>query len=339
MATTQFSDIFDPEVFEKTTQEKQLELNRFIASGVALSNPMLNNMISEHSFDGVVTNFNPLGTPEPNYGTDNPATKSTPQKVSSSQQNFRCASQNQSWSIMDLAAELALDKPATAITSRIGAYWATVNERRIISTILGVAADNVANDSDDMVIDITTDTTVGDANRISASAVLDAKQTMGDHAGSLQIIAMHSVIKTRLQKQNLIDYIPDARGETTIPTYLGYIVVEDDSMPVDTSGANPEYTCVLFGRGAIGLGYRSPKVPSEVWRDPAAGNGSGEERLFSRRTDLIHPFGFSFQKLDDAGVALGDGITPNLTALERADNWDRVWSRKNIPLAFLVVND
>jgi hypothetical protein len=339
MATTQFSDIFDPEVFDKTIQESQLELNRFISSGVAVTSPLLDNMISEHSFDGVITNFKPLGTPEPNYGTDNPATKSTPQKVSSQQQYFRAASQNQSWSVMDLAHELALDKPASAITSRIGAYWATNNEKRIISSVLGLVADNVANDGNDMVIDLTTDSTVGDANRISASAVLDAKQTMGDHASSLQIIAMHSVIKTRLQKQNLIDYIPDARGETTIPTYLGYIVVEDDSMPVDTGGANPEYTCVLFGRGAIGTGYRSPKVPSEVWRDPAAGNGSGEEVLFSRRTDLIHPFGFAFQKLDDGGSPLGDGITANRAALERADNWDRVFNRKNIPLAFLIVND
>ena len=73
--------------------------------------------------------------------------KSTPNKITKAVMKYRLASQNQSWSTMDLAADLALQDPVGAITNRIGNYWATSNERRLIQSTMGILADNVANDS------------------------------------------------------------------------------------------------------------------------------------------------------------------------------------------------
>jgi len=335
MATVQLADIYNPLTFARRTQEAQLELNTFINSGVLASDAELQNQIGAGGHIGELTNYNPLGTPEPNYSNDDPDDTITPNKVNTSKMSFRLANQNQSWSIMDLSRDLALEDPVGAITSRIGQYWATINERRLIRSCLGILADNVANDGGDMLISVATDVrgAVTDAERISANVVLSAKQTMGDHAGSLSTIAMHSAIFTRLQRQNLIVYIPNARGEVTIPSYLGYTVLVDDSLPAVMGTDRITYTCILFGAGAWGWANGKVNVPSEMLRKPDAGNGGGEERIYSRRSDLIHPMGFSFTSSSVAGQSA------TLAELQTAANWNRVWARKHIPMAFLQVND
>lgn len=335
MAVVQLADIYNPLTFARRTQEAQIELNKFLSSGVMVSDGALQSQIGAGGNIGELTNYNPLGTPEPNYSNDVPGDTSTPNKIDTAKMSFRLCSQNQSWSTMDLSRELALEDPVGAITNRLGQYWATINERRVIQSMLGILADNVANDGGDMLKSVATDlvAAVVDADRISAEVVLDAKQTLGDHAALLTTIAIHSAIYTRLQKQNLIVYIPAARGETMIPTYLGYTLVVDDSLPAVAGANRITYTCILFGMGALGSANGKTETPSEMERAPAAGNGGGQNTIFSRRSDLIHPLGFSF---DSVAVA---GQSATIAELATATNWNRVWDRKHIPMAFLQVND
>jgi hypothetical protein len=337
MATVQLVDIYNPLVFNPSVQEKQIELNRFIQSGVAVVDPTLTSMASIGGNIGELPFYKPLGTEEPNYSTDDPATLSTPAKITSNKMVYRLAAQNKSWSVMDLARELALENPVGAITGRIAQYWATNNERRIIQSVRGVVADNVANDSGDMIFDISApiDTAVTDANRADADAIIDTVQTMGDHGELLSAIAMHSVVYRRLQKQNLIDFIPDARGEINIPTYQGKTVIVDDSLVGVTYGNTPVniyYYTILFGAGEFIMGEGMPVNPSEIHRHPDAGNGGGEWQLYSRRSDIIHPLGFKFTS---ASVA---GQSATQAELATAANWDRVYSRKNVSLAVLKSN-
>lgn len=334
MATVQIADIYNPLTFARREQEMQLELNRFITSGVLVQDPRLDEQASVGGNIGELPFFKPLGTPEPNYSTDDPAQQSTPQNVTSSKMIWRLASQNQSWSTMDLAVELALDKPADAITSRIGAYWATTNERRAIQSAMGVLADNVANDGGDMVNNIATDDagTPTAAELISADAIIDTVQTMGDHGERLGVIAMHSVPYRNLQKQNLIDFIPNARGEVNIPTYQGKMVVVDDSLPAIAGVNRITYTSILFTEGAMVGGMGMTENPSELDRKPENGNGGGETLLYSRRADIIHPLGFQFTSATVAGQSA------TLAELSDATNWNRVWERKNTGLAFLQTN-
>lgn len=335
MAQVQLADIYNPLTFASRIQEAQIELNKFLNSGILVPDSAMANQVQPGGNVGEITNYTPLGTPEPNYSNDDPTDTSTPNKIASAKMKFRLAFQNQSWSTMDLAREIALVDPVGAITSKIGQYWATINERRLINSALGMLADNVANDAGDMVVSVASDdaSAVTDAERIGADAILDAKQTLGDHSEQLSALGVHSTILTRLQKQNLIIYIPNARGEVVIPTYLGYTLLTDDSMPAVAGTNRITYTCILFGRGAFGGVELSPPNPSTRKYDDDKGNGGGQETLFSRRTDLIHPIGFSF----DSAVVAGQSAT--YTELKNAANWDRVWDRKHIPLAFIEVND
>ena len=339
MATTQLADIYDPLVFDSATQEAAIELNRFLQSGVMLTDPRIDTMASGPGQSGDLPFYFGLTNDEPNYSSDDPSTNSTPAKISSGLQKYYSAHQNKSWATMDIARELALQDPLAAITNRVGKYWAVDTEKRIIQSAEGILADNIANDSGDMVNAVHTETGLSatDANRISAEAVLDAKQTMGDHAENLVAIAMHSVQYTQLQKQNLIDYIPNARGEVVIPTYLGYRVIVDDSMNVRAGTTNGfVYTVILFAAGAIAYGSGTPTTPSELWRDPSSGNGGGQDILYTRKTEIVHPWGFAF---DPAGGGALVGQSASYAELANAAKWDRVYAeRKNIGIAFLTVN-
>lgn len=335
MATVQIADVYNPLVFAQAAQEAQLQLNRFIQSGVAVMDPRLNAMASTGGNIGELPFYQPLGTEEPNYSTDNPSTLSTPAKITSSKQVYRLAAQNKSWSAMDLAVELALADPVAAITGRIGQYWATNNEKRIIQSVRGLIADNIANDSKDMILDISVAAggTVGDANRIDGNAVIDTVQTLGDHGELLSAVAMHSVIYRRLQKLNLIDFIPDSEGKINIPTYMGKAVIVDDSLSGITYDTSKVYfDTILFGAGAIALGEGAPTTPSEIKRNPDSGNGGGEWQIYSRRSDIIHPLGFKFTSSSVAGQSATQA------ELAAAANWDRVYNRKSVVMAVLRSN-
>jgi hypothetical protein len=334
MAEVQIADIYNPLVFSAADQEAQVELNNFMASGVMVEDPRLTAMASVGGNIGELPFFKPLGTQEPNYSNDVTGDTSTANKITKGIMKYRLASQNQSWSTMDIAVDLALADPATAITNRIGAYWATTNERRLIQSTMGILNDNVANDASDMVVNIATDAVgaITAAELISNDAILDAQQTAGDHQAGFSAIAMHSVVYSRLRKQQLITFIRDADNNTLFSMYGNLRVIVDDSLSAVAGTNRVTYTTVIFGNGAVVAGLGRTKVPSELYRDPQKGNGGGQETLYSRRADIIHPLGFEFSS---ASVA---GQSATLAELATAANWSRVWERKNVPLCYLQTN-
>jgi len=335
MAAVLLSDVYEPVTFNQAVQEAAIEVNAFVSSGVLLSDPRIDEMASIGGHIGDLPFYNGLTNDEPDYSSDDPASFSTPAKITDEKQIFRKAMMNKAWSTMDLSRELALSDPLGAITSRIGHYWSTMLSRRLIQSSLGVLADNVAADSSDMLYTIATDAaaTATAAEKISAEAVIAAAATMGDAASGLTAIAMHSVVYNTLQTNNLIDFIPDARGEVKFATYLGYVVVVDDAMPAVAGSNRITYTSVLFNGGSYAHGVGTPTVPSELDRVPSSGDGGGQDIIYSRRTDIVHPYGFAFI----SGSVAGDSATE--AELAAAANWNRVYAnRKNIGLAFLQTN-
>ncbi len=334
MATVQLADVYNPLVFSQDTQEASIELNAFLNSGVMVTDPRLTSMASSGGNIGDLPYYKPLGMEEPNYSTDAPGNNSTPKKITDGLMKWRLASSNQSWAAMDLARELALQDPVGAITNSIGQYWATQLERRVIQSGVGILADNIANDFGDMRISIATDSSgaITAGERLSGDVIIDARQTAGDHQGGFSVIAMHSVVYSNLQKQELISFVRDAGNNTQFATYNGMRVVVDDSMPAVAGANRVTYTSMLFGAGVFTHGQGAVQTPSEIDRDPSSGNGGGQSVIYSRRADIIHPLGFSFE----SGSVAGQSAT--LAELANAGNWSREWDRKNIPIAFVQTN-
>ena len=327
MAVTQLADLtIVPSIFTRNMVLESLNLDRFIQSGVAVvdndANAFLNGPIGGQTYNPRY--IGPLADVDPNISTDDPAVKSVPNKITGVKNTAVRQSLNQSWSVMDLAVDLNGSDPVAVIQSQIAKYWLTVRQKRTLLSLKGVVADSVANHQSDLATDLSSGT--GAAALISAEAIIDARQQLGDHDSLLRGMAVHSVVLSTMRKLNLIDTIPFSRGEINMPSYLGLPLLVDDGMTVDTSGSDTLYYTYLFGPGAIALGYGSPKVPYEVKRDPDAGNGGGQETVFSRVEWIVHPQGYQF----------GLSETPTPAQLEAAANWTRAWERKRIPLAAII---
>lgn len=336
MATTQISDVFVREVYETYGTVNSPELTAFWESGVIVENPILSAAFDQGGQTLTVPFWKDLDSGvEPNYSSDDPSQIAGTQKIATGTQVARKSMMNQAWSVMDLTAELAGKDPMQAIKKRTDTYWARQWQRRVLASCVGLLNDNVAANSGDMVINraINDGNNATDANLFGRTAFTSAAFTLGDAFKDIRAIGVHSMVAKRMIDNDDIVYIPDSQGQLTIPTYLGRRVIIDDGMPVAAGGTSGfKYTSVLFGAGALAYGNGKPKVSSEVWRNPKAGNGGGQEELIERKSWIIHPFGYKWT--DPDGV--GDSAT--LAELSAAVSWERQIERKNVPLAFLVTN-
>lgn len=332
MATVRLSDAFIPTIYGSYTAVNNPENSQFVASGVVARSAVLDQIARDGGKTVTVPFWQDIDpTLEPNYSNDDPADIAVAAKIGSGTMTARKAWLNKGFGEMDIVQELAGSSPMQHIRNRFGTYWVRQWERRLIASCVGVLADNVANDAGDMLVDISA---VGDG-KFSADAFIDAAYTMGDQAENIKAIAVHSLIMARMLKNDEIVMIPDSGGGLTIPTYKGRYVIVDDNLPV-SSGT---YTSILFGTGAVGFGGVEghafatgegiPKVPFELWRNPQAGQGGGLEEIWERKTWMLHPFGFEWIE----GTLTQ--FSPTLADLRLAAHWNRVVSRKQVPLAFI----
>lgn len=335
MATIQIADIYDPLRFTTMAQERQIEKNAFIQSGVQVANADLSSLCSTSGFSGDIDNIKPLTTSEPSYTNDNPADKLVAEKLGTQQMKYRKAARAKSWSGMDLARGIGLQDPMVGVTNRIGDYWATDNQKRLINSFMGILADNVANDGGSLVHNVATDAAgaVTDAEKASALNFIKALELTGDSLDLIGAFGMHSSVYYGLYAMNLIQFVRESE-DASFMTFQGKRVIVDDGLSAVAGTNRVTYTSILFGAGAVqaGEGNMPNTLASEMDRNPDAGNGSGETLIYSRRTDIIMPVGFSFV---GASVA---GQSATYAELQAAANWDRVWDVKNIPVRFLQTN-
>lgn len=335
MAEVRLSDVVIPEVFTEYIQVRTAELSEFRNSGVLVDSPRINELLSGGANTFNVPFFNDLAQDDPNVSSDDPASFSVAKKISTGQEIAQRHNLNQSWSSMDLVDPLSGTDPVGVITSLVGGYWGRAENRMIVAACEGIFADNEANDSGDMLNDIALGSagTPTSVNLISAEAVIDAQQTMGDAQGALGVLAVHSVVMARMKKNNLIDFVPDSQGLVDIPFFLGLRVVVEDSLPTNTVNGNVEYSSYLFGTGAFLRGESPARVPTAVDRDEKAGDGGGQEFLHSRVQWAHHARGFAWIAGSQAGTS------PTFAELRLAANWDRRYpERKQIKLAELRSN-
>lgn len=330
MAVTQISDVVVPAEFSAYQIEKSMVSTALYQSGVLVKNGFIADALAVGSNNFTVPFWKDLGEAEALISSDDPTVLSTPQKITAGRQIIRKSFLNQSWSEMSLAAELAGSDPLVALQDRVSAYWDRQWERRLIASLLGVLASNVANNASDMVHDISGAS--GTAADFSAEAVIDTASTLGDALDSVKAIAMHSAIYTEALKNDLIEFIPQSAG-LPIKTFRGMAVIIDDNL----TPASGVYTTILLGPGAVGFGASEPNTGygTELFRAPSQGNGGGNTTLFSRMNVGIHPLGFAWS--DGSGGTAIAGDSPTLAELAVAAHWSRVaTSRKSVPLAFLV---
>ncbi len=337
---TQIADVVVPEIFTPYVQQLTEQKARIIQSGVAVRDPAVDALLVGGGLTFNVPSFQDLDDDTDRVSTDTSidefsggTAKPDPLKVQTSQEVAVRLSRNNSWSTSDLASALAGADPMESIASRVAFYWTRRLQAVFIATQNGVIKDNTSNDSGDYTNDISGSSYVAGVTDFSAEAFLDAAVTMGDSMEDLTAVMVHSVVFSRMQKNNLIDFIPDASGQIQIPTVRGRQGVVADGRPVTANG----YDTWLFGAGAERLGVGSPKVPTEVEREAGGGNGGGQEILYSRQEWAAHPVGHAYTGTSPNG---GPGNGTGSNELNNAGSWNRVFpERKQIKFARLVTRE
>lgn len=336
--TTQLSDVIVPEVFTPYVQQITEEKSRLVQSGILARAESIDNFLAGAGLTAHMPSFKDLDNDSENVSTDQSGT-SSPNKIGTAQEIIVRLSRNNSWSSYDLVQALIGADPMEAIASRVGAYWTRRLQAAFVATMRGVYADNAAapvgteHVQNDMTHDVSGASFVDGVTNFTAEAFIDATLTMGDSMGDLAGIVVHSVVYARMQKNNLIDFIPDSEGKVNIPVFLGREVVVDDGVPF-TGGVFESW---LFARGACRLGMGSPSVPTEVDRNPATGNGGGSETLYNRVELCIHPVGHAYIGTAASGGPSNANTTNNLA---NAGSWRRAFTeRKQIKMARLITRE
>lgn len=337
--TTRLSDLIVPAVFTPYKQQITEQKSRLIQSGAVVRSNMLDSFLAGAGLTVNAPSFRDLAQDDENTSTDDPAQLSTPKKIGTAQEIAVRLSRNQSWSSMDLNAALIGVDPLEAIAQRVGYYWTLRAQAAFIATMKGIFADNDAapvgseHVQGDLTIDVSGSSYSAGVTDFSAGAFIDAITTAGDSKEGLGMVMVHSIVHARMQKNNLIDYIPDARGEIMIPRFLGREVIVDDSVPF-SSGV---FETWIFGPGAVQIGMGAPKVPTEVDRSPSAGNGGGQETLYDRVEWALHPEGHAYVGTAPSGGPTNAATTNNLAA---AGSWARRYTeRKQIKIARLKTRE
>jgi hypothetical protein len=337
MATVQLADIYDATVYQDLAPVNSPESSAFFSSGVATRDALLDSLANGEGKKAELPFWKDLDhTVEPNLTSDDPSATATAQKAEQAEQDARKAFLNQGYSATDLARELQVgDDALQHIRNRFGEYWMKQWQARLMAATEGVYADNVANDSGDMVHDIASESIAGQSasTQFSDDAFIEAAFTMGDMVDGITAIGVHSTIAKKITQLNGAEDVRDSEGNLLYQAYKGRrIIVNDLAFPAIAGSTDGfKYRSVLFGTGAFGYGEGTPIMPVELEREASQGNGGGVETLWERKTWLLHPFGFSH-----TGTPAATSFTN--TELKAATSWDRIVERKNVPLAFLVTN-
>lgn len=308
MSIVKIADIIEPITFAAYIREAIIEKSALIGSGLVTQSDQLNALVSGggrnlnmplwHRIDGeseVLSDQTPL----------------TPLGITTGQDVATMHLRGNAWGANEYASALAGDSAIDAISSMITEYWIRQEQKILISTLTGVF------ESTEMKAEHVHDAS---AEVISAANTLDAKQLLGDAADQIAMIVMHSKTYTTLQKNDLIEYFLPSEGGKPIPTYLGYRLIFDDTVPFDsTTGI---YTTYLLANGVIARGDGTPVdlTAVELDRDSL----QGVDYIINRRAFVLHPFGVKWN-----GVSVA-GTTPTNAELEMGANWTRVYNKKHV---------
>ena len=329
MAETRLADVIVPTVFDPYVAERSIHLNKFFQAGVLVQSPVLFDKLAGGSNTFNFPFWKDLSGDSEILNETNPMTVN---EITADKMIARRQLRGKAWGANDLAAQLSGDNPIQAIGDRVAQYWATQYEKLLTLTVRGIIADNIANDSSDLVVDISIDNAANAtaANKISAEKTIEAVLKQGDHFNEVYAIAVHSTVYSTLLKNDLIDYVQDSRSNLLIPKYMGLNIVVDDDLPVITVTGGYKYHSYLFKQGAIAFAENPGKyIANEAYRDP---KGIGVDSLYTRRQFCIHPLGFSWVLSSDTATS------PSDAQLYTLGSWDRVYNAKNAGVIALISN-
>lgn len=339
MAVVRISDVIVPEVFTPYAQQITEEKSALVQSGALVRDGSIDSLLAGGGLTFNIPSWNDLANDEEDVVNDDPTQHSSAKGTGTDKEIAVRLVRHQSWSTMSLTQILAGADPAGAIASRVGEYWTRRTQAVFVATVRGVFRNNAKASpgggavQNDLTKDASGVSYSAGVTDFTANSFIDACVTMGDSMSDLTMVMVHSLVYARMQKNNLIDFIPDSQGNVNIPTFLGRRVIMDDGVPF--SGG--VFETWLFGAGAVRWGVATPANATESERSATAGLGGGQDTLHNRVIWSLHPTGHKYAGSTSGGGPSNANTTNNLA---HEDSWERVYpERKQIKIARLITRE
>ena len=327
MAKVQLADIIIPEIFVPYVIERTATLSRLVASGIIENNSEFDVLANAAGRTVNMPFWQDLDGDDEVIKDDAP---SVPGKITATKDVAARVLRVKSWKYNDLARHLGGSDPALAIGELVAAFRARRMQAQLLSVLGGVfGSSTMADLTLDLHVTGSAGTAATSVNLLDGSSFISAKQKLGDAKDKLTGIMMHSEVESMLLKLDLIDFVPDSTGKMMLKTFQGLEVIVDDGVGTSNVDSKTVYDSYLFGRGAIAQGNTRDASPIEggfgTWEVEFAREALDHDSIMMHRWgNILHPRGIKFT---DDTVA---DATPSNAELALADNWSRVYEKKNI---------
>lgn len=329
---------FDEEVFTDMMQEEDYWRNQILASGVVQTDNSIMSAIGSKGNVATIPIYTPLNINDTNMAplNNDGATDNTPQTIAGNKQTCMLTQRMKAFKALDFTRELTGADPMNNIRGKIASYYTQVWESvmmKIADAVLGVSALSAHTTN----LAITTGT-IADANKISETTMIDAEQAaLGDMAGGLGLVVMHSKIYAAYKKLGLVSYdkytVGEAiRREVELPTINGKIPLVTDYYTLDSTTANyPVYKTYLFGEGAF-LQADKTNYLNQYTTDYDPETDAGTDKFYTKQGKVLHPNGLSL------AVDSISGESPTDTELSTTANWSLKFNHKNVKMGLIKTN-
>lgn len=334
MAKTYLNYPFDEDLFFNAWQEEpDATRTALINSGVLVEDAVIKEKIANNGNLYTVPFYNILDGEEVNYDGN---TDITSDETTADSQTGVVYGRAKGFTARDFAAELSGSDPMGHIASSVGRFWHKKRQKRIIGILGGLFS--ITGDADWAKHSIDLSVTTGTPYVMEATTLNNAAtDVLGDNKSAFTTAVMHSNVAKTFENLEILEYWKqtDANGierPIALASVNGMLAVIDDGVPVDTTTEGfPKYTTYLLGTGVFRTAPARIDRPVSVARDEAK-NG-GQETLYTRLRETIHPNGFSF-KVPSSGFT----ESPTDAQLFNKANWVRKFNAKAIPMARIITN-
>lgn len=329
---------FDEEVFSGMMQESDFWKNEIAASGVVHQDSSIMNLIGSQGNVATIPIYKPLNLFEEGMEALNNdgLTDNTPVEISGDKQTCMLIQRMKAFKAKDFTKELTGADPMTNIKGKIQNYYIQVWENELMN--IADATLSVSELSDHVTDLSVTSGTVADKNVISETTMIDAEQAaLGDMAGGLGLVIMHSKVFARYKKLGLVEYGKYTVGnvlrqDIELPTINGKIPLVTDYYTADTTVAGfPVYKTYLFGEGAF-LSCDKTNYENQYTTNYDPETSAGIDKFYTKQGKVLHPNGLSLA-VDNIAKE-----SPTLAELGTAANWSLKFNPKNVKIGLIKSN-
>ena len=308
------ADLIKHDEFADYVRQAMLDRSTLIKSGIAAVDPAIAEKCNAAGAGGDFVHlpfFKDLdkGSAHEAAQLKNDGSEAPVQKAETAEDVAVICTRVQAFGAADLDALLAGADPMLALSNGFADWWNKERNIRLISVLNGALS---------AVPELVKDISGESESVVSADALLDAAQLLGDRKSELTAYAMSSATETHLQKLEGTDLFKPSELPGNLKVYNGRLVIVDDNI------ANG--TVYLFAPGAVAYNqcpYTASAPQFEHFREELKSQGG----IVTRDRSIVHVRGIKWAKTD---------TNPKNATLATAAQWARAYPTKAIRVCKLV---